>query len=186
MGAGAIAYGVGALTHDEHARETGILTGEALADTFAFTEAVKVITRRNRPDVNGARGLFAQGTSLDSSFPSQHSALAWTAATVFAQEYPRPVVQWTAYGLASLVSLSRVTAYQHFPSDVLIGAAAGYLMGRYVYHAHHEDAVLHRTESATPEARKQQGTRRAQSRNTLLLDPFTCHWIAGSTQHCVA
>ncbi|HEY1215018.1 MAG TPA: capsule assembly Wzi family protein, partial [Bryobacteraceae bacterium] len=148
-GVGAIAYGVGAFARDEHARETGILIGQALTDTFLVTEALKFISQRSRPAVNNAQGLFGQGSSLNSSFPSEHAALAWTAATVFAREYPGPVTQWTAYGLASLVSLSRMTAYQHFPSDVLIGAAAGYLIGRYVYHTHHDDRMTDRT-GATP------------------------------------
>ncbi len=164
-GAGVLAYGLGAVTHNEHARGTGILMGEALADTFAVTEAMKLISQRSRPDVNNARGLFEQETSFHSSFPSQHAALAWTAATVFAREYPRPITQWTAYGLASLVSLSRVTAYQHFPSDVLIGAATGYLIGRYVYHAHREDLAISRTASTRLKAENSGPSARPDTQN---------------------
>ena len=43
----------------------------------------------------------------------------------------------TVYGLATTVSVSRVLAEQHFPSDVLIGSATGWLVGHYVYRAHH-------------------------------------------------
>jgi hypothetical protein len=156
-GAGVMAYGVGAFTRDERARETGILMGEALANTFVATEVFKLVSQRSRPDVNNARGLFGQERSFNSSFPSEHSALAWTAATVFAREYPRPIAQWSAYGLASLVSLSRITANQHFPSDVLIGAATGYLIGRYVYHAHHDDRMIDQTGS-TPAKREKSFT----------------------------
>jgi membrane-associated phospholipid phosphatase len=42
-----------------------------------------------------------------------------------------------AYGIASAVSLSRFTGRQHYLSDVLVGSAAGYGIGRYVYRAHH-------------------------------------------------
>jgi membrane-associated phospholipid phosphatase len=45
----------------------------------------------------------------------------------------------TAYGLATGVSLTRVLARQHFPSDVLVGSAVGWLVGRYVFHKHHKD-----------------------------------------------
>ncbi|HMF78457.1 MAG TPA: capsule assembly Wzi family protein [Bryobacteraceae bacterium] len=142
-------YGFGTIMRDEHARETGVLAAEALADSFLAVEALKLVSNRQRPDTASGRGLFGHASGVNSSFPSQNSALAWAAATVFAREYPGPVMQWGAYGLASLVSLSRVTAERHFPSDVLIGAAAGYLIGRFVYGRHHDDRISDRT-GATP------------------------------------
>jgi membrane-associated phospholipid phosphatase len=45
----------------------------------------------------------------------------------------------TVYGLATGVSLTRVLAKQHFPSDVLVGSAVGWLVGRYVFRKHHKD-----------------------------------------------
>ena len=146
-GAAAMSYGFGKITHDEHAQETGILATEAVADSFLAVEALKFVTSRQRPETNSERGLFESTSPLNASFPSEHSAFAWSAATIFANEYPGPLMQWGAYGMASLVSLSRVTAEKHFPSDVLIGAAAGYLIGRFVYHAHHDDSMTDRTGS---------------------------------------
>jgi hypothetical protein len=43
-----------------------------------------------------------------------------------------------SYGMASVVSVSRIKAQEHFPSDVLIGAAIGYLTSQYVYRQHHD------------------------------------------------
>jgi hypothetical protein len=43
-----------------------------------------------------------------------------------------------AYGMASAVSVSRLTAKQHFPTDVLIGAGIGWLNGQIVYRQHHD------------------------------------------------
>jgi len=37
-----------------------------------------------------------------------------------------------AYGLAGFLAGSRVSSRKHFPSDVLVGAALGYLIGRRV------------------------------------------------------
>lgn len=139
---------MGKITRNEHARETGILTAEALTDSVLVSEALKFATQRARPDTGSAAGGFWQGTSLNSSFPSEHAAMAWSAAAVIAREYPGPVTTWGAYGLASLVSFSRITANQHFPSDVLIGAAVGYLIGRHVYNAHHDDRLTDLTGSA--------------------------------------
>src|SRR5260370_788151 len=43
-----------------------------------------------------------------------------------------------AYGLASLVSVSRVRAHQHFPSDVLVGTVIGNLVAQNIYSRHHD------------------------------------------------
>ena len=146
-GSAMISYGIDALTYNPHTRETGRLTAQAMANALLVSEALKFATERTRPQPGLDTGQFWQRPSLDSSFPSEHAALAWSAAAVLAREYPGPVMQWSAYGLASLVSLSRITASQHFPTDVLIGAAAGYLIGRYVYNAHHNDDLSDRTGS---------------------------------------
>ena len=71
------------------------------------------------------------------SFPSEHSAAAWSIASVIAHEYPGPLTSVLAYGAASAISFSRVSAKQHFPSDVLIGSTIGWLVGAYVYRTHH-------------------------------------------------
>jgi hypothetical protein len=43
-----------------------------------------------------------------------------------------------AYGLASLVSVSRVKGHQHFPSDAIIGSAIGNLVAQDIYSRHHD------------------------------------------------
>src|SRR5260370_18894772 len=43
-----------------------------------------------------------------------------------------------AYGLASLVSVSRVKAHQHFLSDVLVGSVIGNLVAQNIYSRHHD------------------------------------------------
>jgi membrane-associated phospholipid phosphatase len=126
------------LTKDApQARETGLLSGEALVDSLAVSEAIQLVTLRDRPNVNNAKGNFFSSSPLDSSFPSNHAAAAWAMASVMGDEYPGWLMRTTVYGLATTVSVSRVLAEQHFPSDVLIGSAAGWLIGHYVYRAHH-------------------------------------------------
>jgi len=119
------------------AHETGLLTGEALADSLAVTGVARLVFRRDRPAVNDAQGHFFSSGITDSSFPSNHATAAWAMASVIADEYPGWLSRTAVYGLATAVSLSRVLAEQHFPSDVLIGSATGWLIGHYVYRAHH-------------------------------------------------
>jgi len=137
-GTGAIAaafYVFGRASHNDRARETGLLAGEALIDSAIVATSIKAITQRTRPTGGRSRSDFFDGGS---SFPSGHSIQAWTLATIIAHEYhDKPAVQIAAYGIASAVSVARFTGRNHYLSDVLIGSAMGYGIGRYVYRTHH-------------------------------------------------
>lgn len=138
IGAGAGSYFLGLMTHNEHQRETGFLSGQAAIDTLAIVEALKYSTGRQRPIEGNGNGQFWKGGV---SFPSEHSAAAWSIAGIIAHEYSNPFVKFLSYGLATTVSVSRINAKEHFPSDVLIGAAIGYLTSEYVYRKHHDPEV---------------------------------------------
>jgi membrane-associated phospholipid phosphatase len=129
-----VLYGVGLFKADAHARETGLLSGEALVDSVVVEEVTKIIFRRERPLANNAAGdFFTSGNGTASSFPSSHSILAWSAAAVVAGEYPSKWVQVGIYTVATGVCVTRVLGQEHFPTDVLVGAAAGWLIGHYVF-----------------------------------------------------
>ena len=135
-----VIYGIGHIHHDEHATETGILGGEAILRQHCVDNEVLKIVAHARAALpsNDAKGKFFQSSvGIDSSFPSNHAIVAWSSAAVIASEYPGSLTQITAYGLATGVSVSRVLARQHFPSDVLVGSAVGWMIGRYVVHRHH-------------------------------------------------
>jgi hypothetical protein len=130
-------YGVGLLKGSAHERETGLLSGEALVDSVVLDEVTKIIFRRERPLSNNAAGdFFAPNVRTNGSFPSSHSMLAWTLAGVVAGQYPSKWVQVVVYSMASGVSVTRVLGQEHFPTDVLIGGAAGWLIGHYVFEKH--------------------------------------------------
>jgi hypothetical protein len=138
IGAAGGLYLLGKLRHNEHMRETGLLSGEALIDSYLAGTAIKSVAGRERPYVGNAEGRFWQGGN---SFPSEHAAAAWSAAGVLAHEYPGPLTKLFAYGLASAISVTRVTGKEHFPSDVLVGSVLGYLVAQHVYHAHHNPEI---------------------------------------------
>jgi len=142
-GLGAIAgtfYLAGRNKNDERARETGILTAEALVDSVIVEGALKGITQRARPADGVERSEFFDGGS---SFPSGHSTQAWAVATVIANEYRhRPAVQIAAYGAATAISVARFTVHKHYLSDVVAGSALGFGIGKYVYNAHHRDGSV--------------------------------------------
>lgn len=131
-------FGYGQLKQDAHAREAGILGGEALIDGVVVEQGMKLIFWRERPSSDGDRGRFFQGNAgVDTSFPSSHSVLAWAAAASLAGEYRSPWIRASLYAAATGISLTRVLGQQHFPGDVLAGSAAGWLVGHYVFRAHH-------------------------------------------------
>jgi membrane-associated phospholipid phosphatase len=135
IGAGGGAFLLGHMTHNDHMGETGLLAGEAAINSTAVTYLFKTATQRPRPQQDSGSGTFFQGGA---SFTSEHSAIAWSIASVLAHEYPGPLTKLLAYGMASAVTMTRVTAKQHFPSDVVVGSVLGWYFGRQVYRAHHD------------------------------------------------
>ncbi len=136
-GAGA-AYLWGRLTHNDHQKETGLLAIEALANALALNNVVNLAAGRERPNVDNARGRWWVGGR---SFPSNHATAAWAVAGVIAHEYPGWLPRLVAYGAASVASTARVAAREHFPADVLVGGAIGYLVAQQIYRAHHDPLV---------------------------------------------
>ena len=140
LGGAAGLYFLGLGTHNEHLVETGRLGAEAVVDSLLVVEALKLATNRERPNEgNGGGGFWPHGTrsyDLNGSFPSGHATESFALARVIASEYPSKPVQIAAYAVALAISASRVTARQHFPSDVLVGGTFGYLIGGYVVRHH--------------------------------------------------
>src|SRR5262249_1694074 len=135
VGASGGALLLGYFSKNDHLSETGLLAGEAAINSSGVNFLFKSITQRPRPTEGNGNGSFFQGGS---SFPSEHSAIAWSMASVFAHEYPGPISKLLAYGLASAITVTRVTSKQHFASDAWVGSALGWYMGRQIYRAHHD------------------------------------------------
>lgn len=139
-------YGTGLFSHNDHLRETGLLAGESQVDAEIFDSIIKLASFRERPDAgdNYSGKFFQLSAGPDSSFISGHSILAWSAAAAIAAEYPSPWKQAGVYLGASATSLTRVLAEKHFPTDVLLGSAAGWMIGHYVVRAHHHHPIYRR------------------------------------------
>jgi membrane-associated phospholipid phosphatase len=148
-------YGYGHFGNNEHAREAGILSAESMLDSVIVEQGMKLIFWRERPGVDSSRGRFFQSSvGVDSSFPSSHSLIAWSAASALAGETSSHWVQFALYSGAAGVSLTRVMGQEHFPSDVLVGSATGWLIGHYVVRRHHRGAREgQRTKIIFPEVR---------------------------------
>lgn len=139
--AGGIAAGfylVGRATNNQRAKETGLLAAEALINSGIVAQGLKFATQRPRPNEDNNRGRFFKGGN---SFPSGHATSIWSVATVIAYEYKdRPLIRYGAFAAATAISLSRYSGRNHFLSDVLVGSAIGFGIGRFVYRTRHVQA----------------------------------------------
>jgi len=135
----------GEIFHDPKAKETASLALQTLVHTAFVVQVGKHIAGRQRPSYAGGEdhwygpsGFFqrykknGQFSKYD-SFPSGHMITAMGLATVIAEQYKGTVwVPVTAYSLATLCGLSRVTEDAHWFSDVVAGAALGWTIARFV------------------------------------------------------
>ena len=104
---------------NEKQQQVATIGLESAFGTFVATESLKAIFSRNRPSGSGERD----------SFPSGHTALAFSFATVISHEYKDDkYAGQVAYGLATITGLSRLNDNRHWASDVV----AGGLIGHYV------------------------------------------------------
>ena len=117
-------------------RGNGVVFSEVIAATYATTGWLKVVVGRERP-VMYTSGAAAAAGDPDSqrSVPSSHTAAAFAAATSYLvvsgrQDLPhRTRNAVLLYGAAATTGALRLAAGEHFPTDVLAGAALGTLIG---------------------------------------------------------
>lgn len=149
------AYGF--LFKNEKMKTTTLLATQAYITGAAVESVLKFLSGRTRPSVYDPntiaqptfKGPFAKmstnygGGKINSSFPSGHTTVAFAAATVFAMEYKnRPWIPIFSYSAATLIGFSRITENKHWATDVLFGAAIGYLTGRQVVNNYHRYAAI--------------------------------------------
>ncbi len=136
---------------------TTFLATQAYLTGGAVEGVVKILTGRQRPDflLNSAgkvdptfHGPFSTtrdiyGNKVNGSWPSGHTTVAFAAATVFAMEYKdKPLIPIISYSVATLIGLSRMVENRHWFSDVVAGAALGFLTGRQVVNNYHRYAKI--------------------------------------------
>jgi undecaprenyl-diphosphatase len=144
----------------EQSLQTGLvdlmLYAETLALTQATTNLVKLAVRRPRPaayreaEANRDNPDYSNAdTDSALSFFSGHAATtASLSATATYLAFARSPSSWRPWitlvagtGLTTFVSVQRVRAGKHFPTDVIAGAIAGAGIGIMVPHLHRTEEV---------------------------------------------
>lgn len=129
------------------------LLSTGLLATNGITELFKGIFRRQRPFVLLDSNITGDGERINPAFNNQsffsgHTSIAFYTVTYLnlrlrtamrqnlsAEEYKnwRWLSPTVLYGWATFVGWSRIHSYKHYPSDVLIGALVGSLLGELFY-----------------------------------------------------
>jgi len=123
----------------KNAAPFGVITAETYLSTIVLTNFTKNISRRARPYVYhpDVPSDLKMKKDAKRSFFSGHTSLAFCSAvatsTMFCRYHPdsplRPWIWGTTLTLASATGYLRYAAGKHFPSDVIVGAIAGSLVG---------------------------------------------------------
>lgn len=120
---GGLIYGIAA--NDETARNNVYEAAISFAAVALTTEAIKVPFNEKRPEERYPNDIHVNAPSRGHSFPSGHTALAFSAATTISLQYHKWYITAPAYLWASSVGYSRMFLGKHYPTDVLAGAATG-------------------------------------------------------------
>ena len=96
-----------------------------LTTSFIVNIVIKNVVMRDRPWV--VQQISDAVCPDDFSFPSGHASGAFAGAVIFAF-YDRQR-KWLYYGIASLISLSRIYLHCHYVLDITVGALLGFFIG---------------------------------------------------------
>lgn len=148
LGTGGIFAITGLISGNSKTSQTGLILLQTWAHAGFIVQVGKLLTGRQRPSFDDGKDWWygfpaslkrfgSDPVSKYDAFPSGHTIEAWAMATVIAMQYsdckPVPVI---SYIFATGVGLSRVTEDAHWLSDVILGAAMGYGIGRYMVREH--------------------------------------------------
>ena len=149
----ALTYAVGAIGDDCRLKNMSLAALQSFVYAEVASAGLKVLTCRLRPSevnsqqpkangqqpkANGQQSTVNSQTWLgpfksfkSTSFPSGHAMRSFALATTVAGFYPeKKWVGIVSYSLATMTSLGRVVSKEHWASDVIVGAALGYFIGR--------------------------------------------------------
>ena len=136
LGTAGVLAATGVVAQNRKLTRTSVRIGEALVYTNLLTDLFKGFISRSRPnpgvDAHQADiGRFSM-THSKLSMPSGHTARAFALASVLSHSFDRWYVQIPSFALATSVGLQRIESGNHWLSDVVVGGALGYFVGKVV------------------------------------------------------
>lgn len=140
-------YASGEWFHKDNLRETALLSLESWLTSGVLVLGLKIIIGRARPQTGEDSTAFHPFSlrSNHQALPSGHAASAFAVAAVVGEQSESWSIDVLAYSFATLVALSRVHDNKHWASDVFIGSALGYFVGKKICTLNHnrEEGGIH-------------------------------------------
>ena len=124
-------YGAGLFFGYPEIRKTGLMLMESLFWTGVVTTVLKATFGRSRPYMNEGNVRF-HGIQFNDhywSFPSGHSAVAFTLSSVLSERIHNTAASIGLYSLAGMTALARVYHNDHWFSDVFLSIVIGTSIG---------------------------------------------------------
>lgn len=115
----------GGITKNKPLLADALYIGTSLGVAVVFTSAIKLMVDRERPYDRYPDLIHPYSREKSSSFPSSHTATAFSVATSLSIRYPKWYVIAPSALWATSVGFSRMTEGVHYPSDVITGAVIG-------------------------------------------------------------
>jgi membrane-associated phospholipid phosphatase len=110
---------------DSGNREAWLICAILAPVAIVLNFAVKVVVKRPRPDLGPDLPPLG-GAPSSLSFPSAHATSSFAVATAMTRVAPLGAL---AFALAFLICVGRPYLGMHYPSDVLVGAILGVILG---------------------------------------------------------
>jgi membrane-associated phospholipid phosphatase len=124
------------ISDDKNLQKAAVIWAGSLIISDAVTNSLKNTFQRHRPNTGSPSTTFdgKYGLRKNQSFPSAHTSNAFATATAIATAYRKsPAVIVIAYGMATVIGASRIINNAHWTSDVMAGAAVGFLSAKTMY-----------------------------------------------------
>ena len=115
----------GAVTNNKPLLADALYIGTSLGAAVVITAGLKALVDRERPYERYPDRVHPYSRESSSSFPSSHTAAAFSVATSLSIRYPKWYVIAPSALWASSVGFSRMNEGVHYPSDVIAGAFLG-------------------------------------------------------------
>ncbi len=120
-----VVYFTGLFTRNEKIRRTGLLMISSASATGLLQQVSKSVVGRARPRSGLDKNHFKPfpGDSEYHSFPSGHTALAFTTAYAIAKQFRSPWVKGGIYLLGSIPAMTRLWEGAHWLTDITLSVA---------------------------------------------------------------
>lgn len=115
---------VSIINHDKKLQKQSFEVIGSLAIATVTTQLLKRIVNRPRP-YESYTGIYPDVFESGKSFPSGHTTTAFSTATSLTLTTKKWYIAVPAFAWATSVGYSRMYLGEHYPSDVLMGAAVG-------------------------------------------------------------